>query len=265
MAQPKVMALRRPDVCIKCGAVLDAGTRAEWDPTTKAVTCAACVESRGSADPRPISSAHQRPQARLERGSPGASARRRYDKLHDQREENAKRKLGRRLGGAYLALSTEPQSTRAWGVGSKGERLLGEYLESIHDESRVIVLHDRRIPGSRANIDHRIDKGGWLSTDLRLYVGRRDCTKLASGMEKQVEAIRTALGDAIIQGIAVEVMATLCFVDAEWPLFAKPFMLDDVWIGWAKALGERLLADGPIAPEHLPGLAQRVAAKLPVA
>ena len=111
----------------------------------------------------------------------------------------------------------------------------------------------------------RIDKGGWLSTDLRLYVGRRDCTKLASGMEKQVEAIRTALGDAIIQGIAVEVMATLCFVDAEWPLFAKPFMLDDVWIGWAKALGERLLADGPIAPEHLPGLAQRVAAKLPVA
>ena len=36
----------------------------------------------------------------------------------------------------------------------------------------------------------------------------------------------------------------LCFVDAEWSLFAKPFALDGVWVGWPKALGERLLSDG---------------------
>jgi hypothetical protein len=40
----------------------------------------------------------------------------------------------------------------------------------------------------------------------------------------------------------VEVRAALCFVSAEWSLFAKPFALDEVWTGWPKALGERLLA-----------------------
>ncbi|WP_181813753.1 nuclease-related domain-containing protein [Gaiella occulta] len=213
-----------------------------------------------------LPSAEQPPAERsFERGTPGASARRKYDKLHNEREEEAKQKLGRRIGGVYLALSNEPQSTRAWGIGSRGESILGEYLESLHDESRVIVLHDRRIPKSKANIDHiavcrngiyaidaknyegkvqRIDKGGWFSTDERLYVGRRDCTKLVGGMGKQTEAIRSALGEALVQEFQVDVKAVLCFVDAEWSLFAKPFSLDGVWIGWAKALGEQLLAVG---------------------
>lgn len=286
MAQPKVMALRRPDVCVLCGAALDAGTRAEWDPAARSVTCLGCLDGRGSTGEQTAASTVQPSEARLDRGSPGASARRRYEKLHNEREEHAKAKLGRRLGGAYLALSEEPQSTRAWSVGSKGERLLGEYLESIHNESRVIVLHDRRIPGSRANIDHiavcrsgiyaidaknyegsvqRIDKGAWLSTDLRLYVGRRDCTKLVSGTGEQVEAIRSALGEALIQEFAIRVKAALCFVDAEWSLFAKPFTLNGVWIGWAKALGERLRADGPVQSDDLLSIAHRVAAKLPIA
>ena len=32
------MALRRPDVCVVCGAALDAGTHAEWNPGLKVVT-----------------------------------------------------------------------------------------------------------------------------------------------------------------------------------------------------------------------------------
>jgi len=61
------------------------------------------------------------------------------------------------------------------------------------------VLHDRRIPGTRANIDHiaiapsglwaidakhykgrveHVDKGGWFLTDWRLLVGGRDKTGL---------------------------------------------------------------------------------------
>ncbi|RDI73171.1 Nuclease-related domain-containing protein [Gaiella occulta] len=259
------MALRRPDVCVVCGTALGAGTRAEWNPNVKVVTCLACVTKRTPSEPE-LPSAEQPPAERsFERGTPGASARRKYDKLHNEREEEAKQKLGRRIGGVYLALSNEPQSTRAWGIGSRGESILGEYLESLHDESRVIVLHDRRIPKSKANIDHiavcrngiyaidaknyegkvqRIDKGGWFSTDERLYVGRRDCTKLVGGMGKQTEAIRSALGEALVQEFQVDVKAVLCFVDAEWSLFAKPFSLDGVWIGWAKALGEQLLAVG---------------------
>src|SRR6266545_60432 len=79
----------------------------------------------------------------------------------------------------------------------------------------------------------QIEKGGWFSTDLRLYVGRRDCTTLVSGMGKQVDAIRTALGQPVMEEFQVEVRAALCFVDAEWSLFARPFQLGGVWVGWS--------------------------------
>jgi hypothetical protein len=111
----------------------------------------------------------------------------------------------------------------------------------------------------------RIDKGGWFSTDERLYVGGRDCTKLVAGMAKQVEAIKRALGEPVMQEFEVTVRAALCFVDAEWSLFAKPFALDGVWIGWAKALSTRLQAEGALASEHLRLLAHRVAEALPPA
>jgi hypothetical protein len=207
--------------------------------------------------------------------------------LRSQREQHAKRRLGRRLGGLYLAVTNEPQSTVAWAQGSRGERVLGGYLEKLHDERSVIVLHDRRVPGSRANIDHiaitrsggvwaidaknyngkvqRIDKGGWFSTDYHLYVGRRDCTKLAHGMSKQVDAIKAALSQPLIEEFDVQVKAALCFVNAEWSLFAKAFALDGVWVGWSKALGQRLTAEGPLEKEHLTALARRVAAALPPA
>jgi hypothetical protein len=121
MTEPRIIALRRADTCVSCGVSLEAGTRAEWNPIAKSVTCLSCrkqppAETARAAPPAP---------ADLERGSPGASARHRYERLHDKREQQVKQRLGRRLGGLYLALSDDPQSTRAWGVGSKGERLLG--------------------------------------------------------------------------------------------------------------------------------------------
>lgn len=238
--------------------------------------------SAGKASSRP---APQEPKP-LDRGVAGGSARREYERRRDRREANAKAKLGR-LSGTYLALSNEPQSTTAWAQGSKGEKLLGESLERLHDETRVIVLHDRLIPGTKANIDHiaitraggiwaidaknyagkvqKVDKGGWLSTDLRLYVGTRDVTKLVTSTEKQTSAISKALGQPVIEEFNVVVRAALCFVDAEWSFFAKPFALDGVWIGWGKALGERLVAPGELEPEHLMALARRVAGALPPA
>jgi Nuclease-related domain len=148
----------------------------------------------------------------------------------------------------------------------------------------VIVLHDRRIPGTRANIDHiaicrsgiyvidakryegkvqRIDRGGWFTTDLRLYVGRRECSKLIPGMRRQVEAVR----DAVRPEHDSEIVVTpvLCFVEAEWSLLAKPFTLDGVWIVWPKALREQLLREGLLSPEQLNQLARQVASALPPA
>jgi Nuclease-related domain len=89
-----------------------------------------------------------------------------------------------------------------------------------------------------------VDKGGWFSTDWRLYVGRRDCTKLVLGMAKQVDAIRTAMGQPLIEEFDLKVHPALCFVDSEWGLFARPFEIKGVWVGWSNALGERLQSEG---------------------
>lgn len=283
MAGSRRLKLRRPDRCVACDLALPAGTVAFWDAGAKTVTCLNCLAGADVSGPNggPI-----RDEVPLDRGVPGTSARRRYERLHAQREQRAREKFGR-LGGVYLALTNDPQSTVAWAQGSRGERLLGEHLEKIQDERVVVVLHDRRIPGTRANIDHvavtrsgviwaidaknysgkvqRVDKGGWFSTDLRLYVGRRDCTKLLQGMEKQVDAIHTALGETVTRDFGVTVRSALCFVSAEWSLFAKPFALGDVWIGWPKPLADRLREPGELSREEIGSLVRSVANALPPA
>jgi hypothetical protein len=266
---------------VACDAALPVGTPAFWDAAAKTVTCLECL---AGADVSGSNGGANRDELVLDRGVPGASARHRYERLHAQREQRARERLGR-LGGLYLALTNDPQSTVAWAQGSRGERLLGEHLEKLQDARVVHVLHDRRIPGTRSNIDHiavtrsgtvwaidaknysgkvqRVDKGGWFSTDLRLYVGRRDCTRLVHGMAQQVSAIRSAIGEGVSRKVGVEVRAALCFTGAEWPLLAKPFELGGVWIGWPKALGGQLREEGALGAEHLAILARSVADTLP--
>jgi hypothetical protein len=283
MAQSRRLKLRRPDTCVACHVALPVGTLAFWDAPAKSVTCLECVAGAYGSTPKQAPAGDEFAR---DRGVPGASARRRYERLHARREQQARERFGK-LGGVYLALRNDPQSTIAWAQGSRGERLLGEYLEKIQDEQVVVVLHDRRIPGTRANIDHiavtrsgavwaidaknytgkvqRIDKGGWFSSDLRLYVGRRDCTKLVHGMAKQIEAIRAGLGEALIRESRIDVRGALCFVGAEWSFFAKPFDLGGAWIGWPKALGVQLRTEGALTPGQVASLARRVAVTLPPA
>jgi len=37
----------------------------------------------------------------------------------------------------------------------------------------------------------------------------------------------------------------LCFVDAEWPWFSKPFELEGVLVTWPRAMRELLVRPGP--------------------
>jgi len=271
--QPRIIRLRYAAVCSECGSELAPGTEAIWDRAARTATCAACSADKHVNE----ASAASGVATPLERGTAGASSMRRYESLHNSREERAKERFGR-FSGVYLRVTGEPQTTRAWAVGSRGEERLGAFLETLHDDETIIVLHDRRIPRSRANIDHiaitangvfvvdaknytgkvrKIDKGGWFSTDPRLYVGRRDCTKLAVDMGKQVAAVQDTLGEATIAEFELQVTPVLCFVAAEWSLFAKPFRLGGVWIEWPNSLGQRLAALGPLAAEHVQTLAKK--------
>lgn len=180
-----------------------------------------------------------------------------------------------RIGGFLLAVTDEPQDIRNWDKGAVGEEKLAAGLDGLAGDG-VIALHDRRRPGTTANIDHiavtpagvwvidakryrgqvaKKDVGGWLRQDVRLFVGRRDCSKLVDAMPKQVDAVRKALGDDLAD---VPVQPMLCFVDAEWQWFAKPFELGGVLVSWPRAARERLVRPGPLPPDAV----ARIAAQL---
>lgn len=187
-------------------------------------------------------------------GVAGSSARREYERRRANDEARIRERWGR-LGGIAVALSDERPSTTAWRRGAVGEERMGRLLDSIAS-STIRVLHDRRVPGTRGNLDHlvvtsggvwivdtkryagRVElrrEGGLFSPRVsRLYVGGRDKTKLVDGMRWQQ--------DAVTHAQAVPVFGALCFVEAEWSLFAKPFWLSDVFVTWPAKLAESIMA-----------------------
>ena len=176
------------------------------------------------------------------RSQAGGSARREHERRVAKRETETRGKWGDRLGGAILKLTTDPQATRAWRIGAEGEEKLATALAEVE---AITVLNDRRVKGTRGNIDHIViapagvfvvdaknyrglirvrDRGGWLRTDLRLYVGSRDCWRLAEGLRWQVEAVSRALASADVDDLPA-VTPVLCFVDGELALVPAPSYL----------------------------------------
>jgi hypothetical protein len=166
-----------------------------------------------------------------DRGTPGASARAEHARRNASRERRAREKHPR-IGRGLLALQGEPQHQNAWARGAAGEehvaRLLAKYLGDD-----VIVLHDRRIPHSRANIDHIViaPSGVWV-IDTKRYKGKatinqpllgkprlvingRDQTKLIDGLDRQVVLVRTAMQPISPQ---TPTRGALCFLDTDLPL-----------------------------------------------
>lgn len=86
-------------------------------------------------------------------------------------EEKLREKWGR-FGGLAVALSDERQHTKSWDRGAVGEERLGARLDALAANG-LAVLHDRRIPGSKANIDHiAVTRGGIWVIDAKRYKGR---------------------------------------------------------------------------------------------
>lgn len=108
---------------------------------------------------------------------------------------------GSRRSGAPAGLAespkpspTTPRPPEPGRKGAVGEERVAQILQERLGDSAVL-LHDRKVPGTRGNIDHiaiaacsgvwiidakrykgkveKRDKGGWFSSDLRLYVGGR--------------------------------------------------------------------------------------------
>ncbi|MDO9590440.1 MAG: nuclease-related domain-containing protein, partial [Microcella sp.] len=160
-----------------------------------------------------------------------------------------------KLGGLAVALSDEKQSTKAWSSGAAGEAAVGARLDGLASES-IRVMHDRRIPRSKANIDHIVvTPGGVWVIDAKRYVGKapekrveggvirprvellmvkgRDKTALVEGMLKQVAHVREVVGDVPVYGV-------LCFVDADWGFFPVEFAVNGVQVVWPRKLASMI-------------------------
>lgn len=210
-------------------------------------------------------------ESSLAPNSAGGSARREYErrKANRERRESQREVMVRerhpRLGGLILAVQGTPRAPRhetAWATGAEGEAQVARVLARQCPD--VPVLHDRRIPRSRTNIDHIAiaHSGVWVIDTKRykgtvevakpwfgkpcLKVGGRDKTKLLEGLAGQVELIKTFVTRS---GLDVPVRGCLCFVDAEWPTLGKPAAIDALHIFWPRLLAKTLNAGGPLTPE----------------
>jgi hypothetical protein len=188
-----------------------------------------------------------------------------------------------RLGGIILATTDVPRSTKSWEQGAIGEEKLGARLNLLRDEGYA-VIHDRRIRGTRANIDHivigpagvfvidakrykgKVDRrdAGWiLGRDWRLLIGGRDKTHLVTAMEKQVEAVRNALSSARVADCRV--IPVLCFVDQQWSVFATALRFGDVRVLSPKMLIKLVRSEGELSRAEIAELERLLAQALPKA
>lgn len=271
VAPAKVLRLRYAGTCAGCGAELESGTRAAYYKDTKTVRCLACIEpdepvpSVAPAAAPPLDPAPTPTLDATEPGTAGSSARREYERRSAKREARI-REAHPRLGGLILALTDEPQSTTAWASGARGEELLGARLADLAQKG-VRLLHDRRIPGTRANIDHiavaptgvhvidakrykgrpslRVEGGLLRPRVEKLLVGSRDCTRLVEGVHKQVGLVRSALNAVTLTDVPVQ--GALCFIEADWPLIGGSFVIAEVAVVWPKKLADRLVAPGAMS------------------
>lgn len=166
-------------------------------------------------------------------GTAGASAKREHARRKTAREGRVRQRFGA-VGVAAIRLVGEPQHQAAWAIGEAGEVKLAARLEKLLDGSGVVLLHDRRLAWSRANIDHlAVGRGGVAVIDAKNHKGKirvgrrgglfrprtehllvagRDRTTLVAGVEKQVATVKGVLEEA---GIIAPVRGALCFVEVD--------------------------------------------------
>jgi Nuclease-related domain len=173
---------------------------------------------------------------------------------------------------------------RHWATGARGEEMLGESL--TRRCSDILLLHDRRIPRSRANIDHiAVTTNGVFVIDAKRYRGRikvraplfgkaklmiagRDRTKLVEGLAKQVAVVGAALADATSE---VPVHGCFCFLapegflaDSGLPLL-RTLKIDGYPLYSPRRLAKHLKRPGPMTPEQAGRIYAELARHLPPA
>ncbi len=137
-----------------------------------------------------------------------------------------------------VSILAPSQREVAWRKGAEGEQAVARALDEL-PSSRAV--HDRWIPGSRANIDHILvaPTGVW-TIDAKNYTGKletrrrgqelwvkgRNRSKLLEQARRQAAVVGDVLSEAGFG--AVPIRPALCFLGVEWPLLFTPREAGDV-------------------------------------
>ncbi|MFL5927192.1 MAG: nuclease-related domain-containing protein [Gaiellaceae bacterium] len=263
---PRKLRIRYPASCVACGIALSKGAEAIWDPVAKTVTCLACA-----------------PDQEVTSGEAGESAAAEGKRRVDRRVEDVRRKYGDHAAAVAEKMAAR-DAEATWGKGSEGESRLAAFVaREVGD--RVVALHDRLIPGTRGNIDHlfvaptgvwvvdakaykgkvvRREVGPLWRRDHEVFVGGRNRTNLANGVERQLAAVLAAVrSDGSLNEVGV--YGALCFLDSEWSLLDFPFSVGKVWVTHPGALRKQLRKSGSLARETMERVARRLELSLPPA
>ena len=179
---------------------------------------------------------------------------------------------------------SQPQHQRAWERGAEGEERVAARLAKLLHGYGVDLLHDRRIPGTRANIDHlAIGQGGVTVIDAKHYegqvrsearggllrprtqhllIGGRDQTRLVEGVKRQAALVLTALQHA---GEDVGVRAALCMADAGGlPMLGHP-SVDGIAVDGARHIAKIARRPGSLSDHDVARITASLAQSFPVA
>jgi hypothetical protein len=273
--ESRMLKLRWPATCSGCGASLPGGAYARWTPETHAVTCAGCV----AASEQRVAAGTPRSAPLLDRGRAGWSAQREYLRRKHNRELRMRREHPL-VGGLMLSLSREPQHQTAFRKGGVGEASVARALERLTARGPTQLLHDRRMPLGRGNIDHlAVAPTGVFVIDAkairgavrvaqplvgapRLIVNGRRRTKLVDGLDRQVRAVRRVLEEDGHPGVLVH--GTLCFTKADLPLFGR-CEINGYRLRHQRGVARALNRKGALAAEEIDALAHQLAIAFPPA
>lgn len=210
-------------------------------------------------------------------GTPGASARREGERRRANREQRTRDKHPH-IGGLLLALKDAPPHEQVWARGAGGEERIAKLLAK-HLNPAALVLHDRAIPRSRANIDHiAIAGSGVWVIDTKRYNGKvavlrplfgkptltiagRDQSKLVDGLARQITLVAEVMATV---APAVPVHGALCFTESELPMFGT-LTFRGFPLLHAKPLAKRINAAGPVMAHDVTRVAAELATRFPSA
>ena len=222
----KIIKSRFPSKCFLCNIIISKGVDIKYYSESKSVSCLECLKSNSF-------------------GEAGKSANDKALQIELKRKESVESipLIGKSI---YPFLGKSKEAAK-WAKGAVGEKTVGRVLDELALENNFVAIHDRRIPGSKANIDHMlITPKGVFIIDAKNYKGLVELRKTGSFLipgkqslfvngknrDNLVEAVKWQVGvvESSVSHYNVVVIGVLAFTQNNWPWVGKPKLIDGVYL-----------------------------------